>query len=671
MHQETLHIAPDVAVPVKRFANLIVGSGAAGMNCAVQLFEQLEQRGVTRPEARIAILTAGAHLGASRMSGSDKQTYYKVGTHPEVADSALDFARTLTAGGCMHGDVALAEAAGSLRAFFHLVQCGVPFPHGPSGGYPGYKTDHDPFARATSAGPKTSWFMCRGLQRKTERYGIALFDQHEAARILPLERFGGTGHALLTLDKRRLDEPGFGLTLWLCDHLILAAGGPGMLFEQSVFPHGQCGIHGLAFEAGLRAQNMTEWQFGLASTKFRWNVSGTYMQAAPRIFSTNAEGGDEQEFLTPHFPSTARMATAIFLKGYQWPFDAQRVTDCQSSLIDLLVTRETREKGRRVFLDFRSNPHPVPDGKPFAVADMEEEARTYLQENQATQATPFERLRRMNPDAVDIYAEHGIDISSEPLEIAVCAQHHNGGFVVDHWWRSTVPGVFVIGEMAGTHGVKRPGGSALNAGQVGGQRAAEWIARRTSEDTPADSDVPAALRDVLESAYGRLQMMLERPSGMPAQELIRSIQRRCSMAVAHIRSVAKVDAALAEATAMQQDMRDKGIAAPEPKALPLAVRVAHLATTELALLRSVQDYLAKGGGSRGSYMVLDGAAQEEPAIPPACVPENQSLRDEIQETELTPDGSFKTTIIPVRPIPGYSESFEKMWAECREGRFFD
>ena len=82
----------------------------------------------------------------------------------------------------------------------------------------------------------------------------------------------------------------------------------------------------------------------------------------------------------------------------------------------------------------------------------------------------------MNPLAIDIYTEHGIDIRTEPLEIDVCAQHHNGGFVVDKWWQSSIPHTFVIGEMAGTHGVKRPGGSALNAGQAGGLRAAEYIA---------------------------------------------------------------------------------------------------------------------------------------------------------------------------------------------------
>ena len=63
--------------------------------------------------------------------------------------------------------------------------------------------------------------------------------------------------------------------------------------------------------------------------------------------------------------------------------------------------------------------------------------------------------------------DHGIDITKEPLEIAVCAQHNNGGLAGNHWWESiNVSRLFPVGEVNGSHGVYRPGGSALNAGQV-------------------------------------------------------------------------------------------------------------------------------------------------------------------------------------------------------------
>ncbi|MGB9619929.1 MAG: FAD-binding protein, partial [Armatimonadota bacterium] len=408
-------------VPVHHLNTLIVGAGAAGMNCAVHLFEFLEQRGIEHPEDRIAVVTAGIELGASRMSGSDKQTYYKLGTSPTVADSAMDFARTLTSFGCMHGDVALAEAESSLREFYHLVQAGVPFPHDPEGAYVGYKTDHDPYERATSAGPETSKFMSECLQRQVERYGIPIFDRQEVVALIPVgvgegKRIGGVA----TIDRRLVEEASFGLTLFICENLVLAAGGPGELYEISVYPRGQTGIHGLALAAGLKAHNLTESQFGLASTKFRWNVSGTYMQVVPRIFSAPAEGAapgnnkgsggadGEREFLAPYFDTTAKMATNIFLKGYQWPFDPQRILNQQSSLIDVLVYYETQVLGRRVFMDFTRNPIPGPGREPFDLEAMDAEAITYLRRNRALQPTPIERLEHMNPQAIDIYLKHGI-----------------------------------------------------------------------------------------------------------------------------------------------------------------------------------------------------------------------------------------------------------------------
>ena len=90
----------------------------------------------------------------------------------------------------------------------------------------------------------------------------------------------------------------------------------------------------------------------------------------------------------------------------------------------------------------------------------------------------------MNLGAIELYADHGIDLYGDRLEIAVCAQHCNGGVAVDAHWQSDVAGLYAAGEAAGTFGVYRPGGSALNSTQVGGLRAAEHIAGKPSEEMP-------------------------------------------------------------------------------------------------------------------------------------------------------------------------------------------
>ena len=61
-------------------------------------------------------------------------------------------AKALFDGGAMHGDIALIEATVSPIEFSHLVAIGVPF-RTISLAHVGYKTDHDPRARATLQAP--------------------------------------------------------------------------------------------------------------------------------------------------------------------------------------------------------------------------------------------------------------------------------------------------------------------------------------------------------------------------------------------------------------------------------------------------------------------------------------------------------------------------------------
>jgi succinate dehydrogenase/fumarate reductase flavoprotein subunit len=668
-------------VNVHIYNTIIVGAGAAGMNCAVHLYEFMEKKGVKNAQKKIAIITAGLGLGASRMSGSDKQTYYKMGTSPNVADSAEEFAKSLTAAGCAHGDLILAESIGSLREFYHLVQVGVPFPHDPMGSYCGYKTDHDPYERATSAGPKTSRFMSECLQKVTELYGIPIFDNQEAAQLLTI----GSGDSkrivgIVTVDRKSVGKSKYSVNVFLGANMVLAGGGPGAMYETSVYPLGQIGIHGLAFEAGLAGENLTESQFGLASTKFRWNVSGTYMQVIPRIFSTDAKGKDEKEFLTGFFPTMSKMATDIFLKGYQWPFDPQRIENLQSSLVDILVFNEN-QKGRRVFMDFKKNPIPGPSMKRFDLNDLEPEALTYLQKTGALQATPIERLAHMNPLAIDIYKENGIDLYTEPLEISVCSQHNNGGFSVNKWWQSNIPGTFVIGEMAGTHGVKRPGGSALNSGQTGGLRAAEYIANACCVELPDYKNSDSAISAQLTACINKLNAIAASKGKRTPDDVIKEIQQRMTAFGGHIRHPASAKSALADAVKLYGNIQSNGFKLTGQKDLITAVQARHMALASVGYLKAIVTLLEQGSGSRGSHLVLaeDGTEIHPDVIDKATgkplkfKPENKDLRNSIIRIKYDSGAAdlFLTGNIAIRPAPTDRKAFEPAWQDFREGKIYN
>lgn len=107
----------------------------------------------------------------------------------------------------------------------------------------------------------------------------------------------------------------------------------------------------------------------MASLNPRWNVSGTYMQVLPAFISTDQEGKDEKEFLLEYFKELPDLLSMVFLKGYQWPFDVNKVFG-GSSVIDLLVYQETVIKGRRVFLDYRINPGKLKESEELPYASL-------------------------------------------------------------------------------------------------------------------------------------------------------------------------------------------------------------------------------------------------------------------------------------------------------------
>jgi len=646
--------------PLFSLNTLIIGSGAAGLNAAVNLYKYGQKD--------IAIATDLWGGGTSNNAGSDKQTYYKLSISGESPDSPLEMAQDLFAGGCMHGDIALCEAMNSARAFFNLVSLGVPFPHDTYGSYVGYKTDNDPRGRATSAGPLTSHLMFQALSQEVKEMGIAVFDRHEIVGLLSSKE--GPGKSVvgaIAIDRNRIDPETYGVVIFNAVNVVLATGGPAGIYKTSVYPESQAGSHGLAFALGATGHNLTESQFGLASIKFRWNLSGTYQQVIPRYVSTDKDGQDEREFLNDCFPDIGKLVTAIFLKGYEWPFDPRKVAEYGSSLIDILVYQETYLKGRRVFLDFSRNPSGGGVLEDFSFERLGKEAYGYLQKSGALFGTPIERLQKMNQPAIDLYKDHGIDITKDHLEIAVCAQHNNGGLKGNIWWESNIKHLFPVGEANGTHGVYRPGGSALNSGQVGSLRAALYIAKRYIVDPPHDKDffelVREQITDTLAFAEKVIDPSLERD--VLLRDARMDIKERMTACGAHIRESERVAEAIAEAWQLfhklQNDM--KILSAEE---LPEAFKNLDLGLTHALYLEAIGEYLEKGGQSRGSYLV------KHPEGKTPC-PEvgdewkfllndqDAFVNKKILEVSLDSGSNVIKQWVDIRPIPQSDTWFENVW----------
>jgi succinate dehydrogenase/fumarate reductase flavoprotein subunit len=669
MQSDTVRIQ-GIEVPIHAVNTLVIGSGAASLKAAVSLHE--------RGQHDVAIVTEKWGSGASNNSGSDKQTYYKLSLAGAVPDSPLEMARDLFQGGCMHGDIALCEAQHSAQVFYELTRLGVPFPHDRYGGYPGYRTDHDRRGRATSAGPLTSHFMFQALAQRVAETNIPILDRHPVIALFtdgdgPDKKI--IGAAVLNLNE--LDRDHFGLVLFNAVNVVFGTGGPGGLYEMSVYPEDQCGSIGLALEIGAVAHNLTESQFGLASIRYRWNVSGSYQQVLPRYVSTAENGKDERDFLADCFPDMETMALAIFRKGYQWPFDPRKIAGFGSSLIDLLVYRETALRGRRVFLDFMHNPTDGEDRSLFDIARIPDEAKEYLQKSRALQATPIERLACLNQKAIDLYRDHGIDLSKEYLEIAVCAQHNNGGLRANHWWESNVKHLFPVGEVNGTHGVYRPGGAALNAGQVGGLRAAMFITLKYRSAPPEVSSFVASSQQQIRAILERIRRWRTTPAqtARPGHsQYLAAIRRRMSRHGAHIRNPEGIRGAIEEAWHTFHDV-DGDRRIEDRSELPLAFKTRDLALTHAVYLEAIGAYMDQGGKSRGSYLITDPGGNQLPsgmddAWRFSINEEDAFVNHHILELSLDSEYSVRKRWVAVRPIPTVDLWFENVWREYLNGEIY-
>ncbi len=626
------------------FDAIVVGTGAAGYNAACRI----QKEGAKT----VAIVTEGVNTGTSRNTGSDKQTYYKLGLGGDAPDSVRNMADNLFAGGSVDGDNALCEAALSSRCFLNLAELGVPFPTNRYGEYVGYKTDHDPFARATSVGPLTSKFMTEALQQEADRLHVPVFDDLLAVEILKDEN-GVSG--LLCLQQKTGS-----FRVLRTPNVILATGGPAGIYADSVFPLGHTGSTGLALDAGAALQNMTEWQFGLASIDPRWNVSGTYMQVLPRFISVDADG-NTYEFLSDYFDDPYEALCAVFLKGYQWPFDSRKVME-GSSVIDLLVYRECVLRKRRVYLEFTKNPFGLTE---IDYSRLNDEVRTYLEKAEACFGTPIQRLEKMNAPAIELYRSKGLDITKDPLEIALCAQHNNGGIAVDLWWQTQIPGLFAAGECAGTHGVSRPGGSALNAGQVGSLRAAQYIS--ASSRTAGDE---AAFCKTADEAIARHQAFCDAAlkNADNVASTIQAAQRRMSDCGGAIRNREAMENAFAE---IRQELAalPSTVGVADASSLYLAYKLKDLLTVQHATLAAMIDFNKTVGTTRGSALYCDKAGDLREGLEELFRfrLDATGTNGSVQQVERCGDEA-KITWRPVRPMPDCDDFFENVWRQYRENK---
>ena len=100
-----------------------------------------------------------------------------------------------------------------------------------------------------------------------------------------------------------------------------------------------------------------------------------------------------------------------------------------------------------------------------------------------------EQIETRLPVMLEQFLKFGVDIRNQPMEVAPTAHHIMGGLRITSECRTTIPGLFACGEVAGgVHGANRLGGNALADTQVFGKRAGEFAGKSEKRIKKVDYD---------------------------------------------------------------------------------------------------------------------------------------------------------------------------------------
>ena len=233
-------------------------------------------------------------------------------------------------------------------------------------------------------------------------------------------------------------------------------------------------------------------------------------------------------------------------------------------------------------------------------------------------------------------------------------QHNNGGIRIDSDWQTNIKGLYACGEAAGSLGIFRPGGTALNSCQVGSLRAAEHIAYK-SENTVSES-----FDKILEDAVNEANALIEatRADASTLISMNEKYSARMSQYFAFLRDIPSMEKAKgdikSDIESFTRDNKWKNV-----YELFLLFKNLDIIRMEEAIAETIS-YTAKNFGSRGSGFVLEGTDFMD-----RCpIPEEPSGREKI--VTVTKRSGIEIECVPVRPIPKSRDLwFEKVWGKYR------